>query len=147
METQNFQNHSKFRILTPNQYIIYGSIISLNILAITNLCHALMANSGRMYALLFFLAGLGLLSVYFFTRFLTIKLQDRVIRAEENFRHFVLTTGKPLDKNLKINQIVALRFAPDEEFVALAERAVKENLTSSDIKKAVKNWRADNNRI
>lgn len=146
METQNFQNHRKFRILTPNQYIIYGSVISLNLLAIANLCHAMMVNGGRIYALLFFLAGLGLLSVYFFTRFLTIKLQDRTIRAEENLRHFVLT-GKLLDKNLKINQIVALRFAPDEEFVGLAERAVKENLGGSDIKKAVKNWRADNNRI
>jgi hypothetical protein len=146
MDNQNFQNHKKFRILTPNQYIIYGSILCLNILAIGNLIHALMTNSGKVYSLLFFLTGFALLSVYFFMRFLTIKLQDRIIRTEENLRHFVLA-GKLLDKNLKINQIIALRFAPDGEFIGLAERAVKENLSSSDIKKAIHDWRADNSRI
>jgi len=78
-------------------------------------------------------------------RSFSLKAQDRAIRAEENLRHFVLT-GKVLDKSLTIRQIIALRFAPDEEFIALAERAVKENLSNDDIKKAVKNWKEDNHR-
>lgn len=37
-------------------------------------------------------------------------LQDRIIRQEVNFRHY-LATGKELDPALTIKQIVALRFA------------------------------------
>jgi len=82
---------------------------------------------------------------YFLFRSFALKAQDRAIRAEENLRHFVLT-GKMLDKNLTILQIIALRFAPEEEFATLTERAVKENLTNDQIKQAIKNWKADNHR-
>ena len=75
-----------------------------------------------------------------------LKAQDRAIRAEENLRHFVLT-GKLLDPRIEIRQVIALRFAPDEEFVALAGRAAEESLTPDAIKQAVKNWRADEYRV
>ena len=61
------------------------------------------------------------------------KLQDRIIKQEENFRHFVMT-GKQLNPSLSISQIVALRFAGDNEFLALSEKAVQENLTNKEIK-------------
>jgi hypothetical protein len=75
-----------------------------------------------------------------------LKVQDRVIRAEENFRHFLLT-GKPLDSRIKMRQIIALRFASDEELPVLAQRAIQENLSEKEIKKAIINWRADYKRI
>jgi cbb3-type cytochrome oxidase subunit 3 len=75
-----------------------------------------------------------------------LKAQDRAIRAEENLRHFILS-GKPLDARLRMGQIVALRFASDDEFVALAKRAAEEGLKSKEIKQAIQNWRADYNRI
>jgi hypothetical protein len=56
-------------------------------------------------------------------------------------------TGKPLDPRLGVKQIVALRFASDEEFVALAKKAADEQMAPVDIKKAVKNWRADHYRV
>jgi hypothetical protein len=51
-----------------------------------------------------------------------------------------------MDSRITMPQVIALRFAPDEEFVVLADRAVRENLSADEIKKAIKNWRADNHR-
>ena len=75
-----------------------------------------------------------------------LKAQDRAIRAEENLRHFILT-GKPLDGRLEPLQIVALRFAADDEFPGLAARAAEQSMKPDDIKKAVKYWRADLRRV
>ena len=60
-------------------------------------------------------------------------------------RHFVIT-GKTLDPRLTIGQIIALRFAPDEEYLELIQRTIAENLEPADIKKAIKNWKADHHR-
>jgi hypothetical protein len=75
-----------------------------------------------------------------------LKVQDRAIRAEERLRHFVLT-GQPLDKRLRMGQIIALRFATDEEMPALARRAAEESLTPKQIKEAIKVWKADLRRV
>jgi hypothetical protein len=45
------------------------------------------------------------------------------------------------------DQLVGLRFAPDEELPALAQRAISEHLTRKDIKKAIVNWRPDHWRV
>ena len=82
---------------------------------------------------------------YWYSRAFAMKVQDRAIRAEENLRHFAMT-GKLFDPRLTMGQIIALRFAPDEEFLALAGRAVDERLSREDIKKSIKTWRADNYR-
>jgi hypothetical protein len=44
---------------------------------------------------------------------------------------------------LSSKQIAALRFASDEEFGALLDRAARENLSPKDIKAAIRNWRPD----
>jgi hypothetical protein len=82
----------------------------------------------------------------FLCRIFALKAQDRAIRAEQNLRHFVLT-GKLLDPRLAIRQVVALRFASDDEFVALAQDAAEKNLAPDAIKQAVKKWRADTYRV
>jgi hypothetical protein len=46
-----------------------------------------------------------------------------------------------------LSQIIALRFADDEEFVELTQKAVEENLSSKQIKQSIKNWRADHHRV
>jgi hypothetical protein len=93
-------------------------------------------------ALLFIIAFiLGVL-----VRTYALKVQDRAIRAEESLRHFILT-GKPLDSRLRLGQIIALRFASDEEFPELARQAVDQSMTGKQIKESIRQWRADHHRV
>lgn len=142
MPTQNAKNHGRYiplwHFITP--------VILLAFLTgcIVNLVHA---DAHTHYsAALLVLVALILLIFYWYSRWFALRAQDRAIRAEENFRHYILT-GKPLDKQLRLGQIIALRFASDEEMPALAKKAVAENLSSKQIKEAVQNWRADNHRV
>ena len=112
--------------------------------SIVNLIHA---DAHTHYsAALILLISVVLIIIYWYARRFALKAQDRAIRAEENFRHFILT-GKPLDNRLRMSQIIALRFAPDDEFPSLAKKAVEEKLRSKEIKAAIQNWKADHNRV
>lgn len=73
-------------------------------------------------------------------------LQDRVIRNEENFRYYRLT-GQFLDTQLSLKQVIALRFADDNEYPSLVKKTISESLSPDDIKKTVQNWRADHHRV
>jgi hypothetical protein len=79
------------------------------------------------------------------SRVYIVKLQDRIIMLEEKVRAAeLLTAGQDAYlAKLSPKQIAALRFASNEEFGPLLERAVKENLAPKDIKAAIKNWRPD----
>ncbi|MBM3416364.1 MAG: hypothetical protein FJY20_07930 [Bacteroidetes bacterium] len=142
MTEQNFKNH--IRIIPLYHGIAFllafagvvGSIINL-------LNHHDAGNhySAALLVVVFFL----IILILWYARVFALKAQDRAIRAEENFRHYILT-GKPLDKQLRMGQIIGLRFASDEEFPALAKRAVDEKLSQKEIKMAVQNWRADHHR-
>ncbi|MGB9236661.1 MAG: DUF6526 family protein [Terriglobales bacterium] len=46
-----------------------------------------------------------------------------------------------------MGQLIALRFAPDAELAGLAQRALDKKLSPDEIKKSIKNWRADNWRV
>jgi hypothetical protein len=65
------------------------------------------------------------------------------------FRYFEITgtSFSSKEKVLKLSQIIALRFAGDEELIPLMEKAISEKLTSTQIKKAITNWVGDYNRI
>ena len=144
MASQNYANHRRYVIL---YHVVTFSIIVL--LLISSLYYIFKDASmhqpmrGDMF---FFLISLSLLFIFFFARVFSLKAQDRAIRAEENFRHFLIT-GKPLDSRLTIRQIIGLRFASDEEFSELAKRAVDEKMKEDDIKKAIKNWKPDFYRV
>lgn len=142
MKNQNFQNHEQIVF----GYHRVGSIAI--IIAIIGSAINLYQSTAedRLAAFLILLNTFTLLIVAAYTRLFPLKAQDRAIRAEENLRYYAMT-GKLFPKELKISQIIALRFAPDEEFIALTERAVAENLKAKDIKKAIKNWKADYHRV
>ena len=144
MSTQSYKSHSRY---VPMYHFVLLIIIIL-ILAgsVWNFYRAYDAHAGRLSAALIFALDIVAIFYYIYVRGFALGAQDRVIRAEENLRHFILA-GKPLDSRLRLGQIIALRFAGDAEFVALAKRAAEENLRSSDIKQAIQEWRPDNIRI
>jgi len=125
---------------------LFGIIVLTLIGSVVNLVQSL-GDHQRLYsAALLVAVCLSLVLLFFFARSFPLKAQDRAIRAEENLRHFALT-GKLLDPRLGALQVVALRFASDTEFVALARRAADESMTPDAIKQAVKEWRADTYRV
>jgi membrane-bound ClpP family serine protease len=142
MKRQNFKNHSKFVI--GYHLVTFLAIVALIIGSIINLINSSKENlySASLLVLVSFIL---LLSVYFLRSF-ALRAQDRVIRIEENFRHYLLK-GKPLSDKLTVRQIIGLRFASDEEFSALADKAVKEKLSEKEIKQQIKSWKADLYRV
>ena len=143
MSEQNFKNHS--RLVPMFHGVAFTAALFPFVVFIIEFIRAIGNESGRLHAAAMLSLSVALILGLWFARVFALKAQDRGIRAEENFRHFV-ATGKPLDSRLKMGQIVALRFAGDDEFVALAKQAADENMEPKQIKMAVKNWRADNNR-
>jgi hypothetical protein len=141
MQTQNYKNHSRYVPLY--HFILLPALLAVFIGSIINLCNSAPENKYSA-SLLVALSFIFIVSSFFFRRF-ALKAQDRAIRAEENFRHFVLT-GKPFNNSLTMSQVIALRFASDEELPSLAKRAADENLDSKTIKKSIKNWRGDYHR-
>jgi len=81
-------------------------------------------------------------------RIYTVRLQDRIILLEMKVRCAeVLPAGEDARlAQLSAKQIVALRFASDAELGGLLDRAVREQLSPTDIKRAVSQWRADHHR-
>ncbi|MEO7263743.1 MAG: DUF6526 family protein [Ferruginibacter sp.] len=144
MQEQNFKNHS--RILPYWHYGVYSLILAFIVGAARNLYLACEAKERLYVPVLLLLAGFILLLVATFSRWFALRAQDRAIRAEENLRYFAIT-GNLLDSKLRLSQIIALRFAPNNEFLDLAHRAVEENLSSKDIKAAIQNWRGDYHRV
>ena len=139
---QNYRNHKRFVIFY--HALTLSAILAFSIGSVVNLLHA---SKDNLYsASLLVLVAFILMSIFVFVRRFPLKVQDRAIRAEENLRYFILT-GRPLDRQLTIEQIIALRFASDEEFVRLAKRAVEEALNSEEIKKEIKVWRPDHLRV
>src|ERR1035437_3559941 len=140
MENQNYKNHR--RLVPMYHYFLFTLITLVLIGSCVNLIKSI-GDHERIYSAdLIFSMSLSLIFAFFFMRIFALKAQDRAIRAEENLRHFALT-GKLLDARLHIKQIVALRFASDDEFVELAKKAADSNMSANDIKKAIKNWKGD----
>jgi hypothetical protein len=140
MPSQSASSHSR---LVPGFHLITFFII----LAALIVAIILMVHQGLSHETLFYLltaAAMGLLFAYL--RVFATANQDRIIRAEENFRSYRLT-GKLLDPRLRKSQVIALRFAGDEEFIALSQKAADENLSPAQIKAAIQNWRADHHRV
>lgn len=143
MTTQNYANH--VRLVPGFHYVLAGILFFTLIGSLVNLYES-WGDHERLYsAALIVVLTICCGMLFYYCRTFPLKAQDRAIRAEENLRHFALT-GKLLDTRLDIRQVIALRFAPDDEFLDLAQKAADGNMSADAIKRAVKNWKADYHR-
>jgi len=142
MTPQNYSNHRRF---VPGYHFI--TLLGILILLVGSIVNLVKSSHDNLYsASLLVVSSVFLFFTAVYARVFALKAQDRAICAEENFRYFRLTK-EALPKELNTRQIVGLRFASDDEFVALATKAVNEKMSENDIKKAIKNWRGDYYRV
>jgi hypothetical protein len=144
-ELQNHKNHKRFH---PPFHFFVIPVLLLNVLvSIAVLIH----HWPRHWALLiwFVVMSLALFTLAGFARGNALRVQDRVIRLEENLRYQRLLTPDLLAAShaLTLQQIIALRFASDAELPALVQRTLSEKLEPKTIKQSITNWRPDDLRV
>ncbi|GAA3404714.1 DUF6526 family protein [Paenibacillus hodogayensis] len=137
---QSYESHAQF---TPLYHYILAPI---SLLMFVGAVIYLFRERFSFLAILAFAISLCIMLLVGVVRQFATRLQDRSILHEENFRHFRLT-GKPLDSRLTLPQIIALRFAGEEEFLQLCKKAAETGMESKEIKKSIKQWRADHYRV
>ena len=96
------------------------------------------------------IVSFGLILLALSARSMALKAQDRVIRLEERLRCRELLSPDAAQKAtaLTASQLIALRFASDDEFGSLVERTLNGEFASGkEIKQAIKNWRPDHLRV
>ena len=142
MKDQNFKNHAK--LVKGFHGVLFVALVAL---LAGSVYHLFRTTSENLYlASLMVLIAIILIVMAWYVRTFPLKAQDRAIRAEENMRHYVMT-GKLLPSNLTMSQIIALRFASDDEFLLLMEKALKEKLSAKEIKSSIKSWKGDYYRV
>ncbi len=141
MQVQNYSNHRKL-VTGFHGITLLGTLILL----IGSIVNLVKSSHDNLYsASLIVLASVLLILIAYYARSFALRAQDRAIYAEEKFRYYLLTK-EVLPKELTVRQIVGLRFASDDEMALLVARAIKEKMSENDIKKSIKNWRADHYR-
>jgi hypothetical protein len=79
---------------------------------------------------------------------MALRAQDRVIRLEEQLRLSRILGDRAAIEALRPGQLIALRFAPDDEVPELVQRIVGGELQTGDqIKKAIRVWKPDYLRV
>jgi hypothetical protein len=145
MKPQNYSNHIRWYV--PHHFIFYP--VMLAALAFCT-CRAWCIEGERAIWLSIGF-GFGCLTwiSYMLRQHYALVLQNRLVLQELRYRYFVITGNRlePLEEQLTEGQLFALRFAPDEEFVALINRAIAEKLSPNAIKKAIVNWKGDYRRV
>ena len=142
---QNFKNHTR---MDPLFHYVILPILLLNIVfAVRTTIHDWPAhphlNPWWIVMSIVFLLMAGK------ARGNALMAQNRVIRLEERLRLATILPPSELPRiaDLSPAQLIALRFAADEELTALALRAATQKLEPKAIKQSIVNWRPDHYRV
>ena len=142
-EQQTYANHVRWYPLV--HFVIFPLLAVLLIWAIVSL--VMTPSAGNLWNLLLII---GMVMLSFAARLQALKAQDRLIRLEERLRYRELLGSDLCTRaaGLRTGQMIALRFASDEELGELLERVLNGELTTSkEIKTAIREWRGDYLRV
>ena len=142
MDEQSYQNHKMF---VPGFHFVTFGLLVLNFFwAVWRLFQgAGLPVADRVWGVVL---AIALLLLSWYVRTFPMKVQDRVIRLEERLR---LAQLLPPDLASRIHelspgQLLALRFASDEEVPELTRKVLDENIRGRDaIKRMIRHWRPD----
>jgi hypothetical protein len=141
--TQTFANHRRW--LAPWHFLVMPvMLINVFVVAKRALAGPTFATGWDVIVAIALLVGLVL------ARYMPLVAQNRVIRLEERTRlgRVLPSEMRGKEEGLTTGQYVGLRFASDEEAPELVRRIHSGELKGSgDIKRAIKNWRADHLRV
>lgn len=145
MENQNYKNHRKF--YAPHHFIYLPALMILQVWGIRNIFKD---ETNQLSWILFSIVIFLILYLAIMVRqHYALGNQNRMVRLEFKQRYFELF-GKRSDEvenKLNFGQIAALRFAYDDEFKILLDKALTQNISGDEIKKSISNWRPDLHRI
>jgi len=141
---QSYSNHRRF---VPGYHFVLFLILVVN-LGVT--LYQLWKHGIAFGAAWNVVMAVALILIALYARTFPLAAQDRLIRLEERLRYQRLF---PDDLKLRIdeitrNQVIALRFAGDDEVADLARAVLDEGLNDREaIKKRIRNWRGDDLRV
>ena len=140
---QSYDNHTRWH--APFHFFLAPVLLTNVIVALVQLVRDPNLDRGWWLVVSLALVVLGAL-----VRTNPLRAQDRLIRLEESLRYYQLLPEELAQRTASLTpaQTVALRFAPDEELEGLVREVLEGRLTKPDeIKRAVRNWRADTLRV
>jgi hypothetical protein len=143
---QSYANHRRY---VPLYHFVTPLILLLNLLwTFVGIYHSWRGGGrfDRVNSVMQVLVAVALVLIWFYLRTFPLAVQDRLIRQE-----MLLRLGEllPLDQRaripeLSVGQLIALRFASDEELPGLTRKVLDEKITRREpIKRLIRNWRAD----
>jgi Family of unknown function (DUF6526) len=146
-EAQNYANHRKF---VPAFHFVTVGILVINL--IWSLFRLIKPFSAEPFfdRLLAAAVAAALCLLAWYLRLFPLRAQDRIIRLEESLRLAKLLPPDLLPRidELRTGQLIALRFASDEEAPELIRAVLDGKLAGQDeIKQAIRHWRADHLRM
>jgi len=145
MKTQNYSNHRRYYI--PHHFVL---LPGLTILLIIGIRKAFIDEEQQLVWELFSIVIFCMLYLAIMLRqHYALGNQNRIVRLEFKLRYFEIF-GKSADeaeKKLSFSQIAALRFANQHEFIHLVNLALNNNLSADEIKRSIKDWQPDNDRV
>lgn len=145
MERQNYKNHIRF--YTPHHFVFLPLLIILEGIGIYKIFN------DEQHQVVWILFSVVIFLIFYLVIMLrqhyALVLQNRIVRLEFRQRYFELfgLRSDDAEEKLSFSQIAALRFAYDDEFKILLEKALKEKMKGDEIKKSITKWRADLHRV
>jgi len=144
-QPQSFANHTRFDPLF-HFFLLPVFAIAL-VMTLVHFFYHFRESDARdnFHAVLLIVLAVAFLMMLLKIRLYSVKVQDRVIRLEEQLRlnHLLAEPLRSRIPELTEDQLCGLRFASDGEVAKLAERALNEKLSRKEIKRAIQNWRPD----